>query len=248
MVSIKKKIINNFSKASTSYDTVAWVQKKTSQLLVSQLRQHFPNFYPRTILDLGTGTGFLSEELLYYYDQSFYTLNDISPNMIDIVNQRFKNNSFFSFSLGDFEKINLFNHDLIVSNLSFQWAENLNKTIEKFFHKSKIFAFSSLIEGSFSEWDRYLAKYGVFGVVQKYPNREAICNLIETFSPTEFYFYNHSFEVYFSNVREFVSYLKALGVCSVKKSVSPIVIKKIIQNSQENLKITYNVLFSFLKR
>ncbi len=245
---IKQKIQNNFSRASTSYESVAWVQKESSKILVSKLRQKFPSFYPKTILDLGTGTGFLPKELLCFYDQSFYTLNDISSKMIDIVCQKFKNNSLFSFSLGDFETENFSKHDLIISNLSFQWAADLKKTISKFFNYSKIFAFSSLLEGSFIEWNNFLATYGVFEAVQKYPSKEVFYGIIESLSPSKFCFYNRSFEVYFSSAKEFISYLRALGACSIKKNVSPVVIKKMIQNSHINLKITYDVLFCFIKR
>lgn len=247
MLSIKKKIQKNFSKASNTYDSVAWVQKKTAIFLVSQLRRCFPDFYPQTILDLGTGTGFIPQELLCYYDQARYTLNDISPKMISVVGHKFKDNPLFSFCLGDFEDIHFLPHDLVISNMSLQWAENLQTTIRMFLNQSKVFAFSSLIEGSFAEWNECLLSYDLLDVVQKYPSKESIYQMIEPLSPSEVYFYDHSFEINFSSVREFISYLKALGACSVKKSVSPSILKEIIQKSQMDIKITYNIVFGFLK-
>lgn len=244
---IKKKIQKNFSKASNTYDSVAWIQKKTAIFLVSQLRKCFPDFYPETILDLGSGTGFIPQELLCYYDRSRYTLNDISPKMINVVSHKFKDNPLFSFCIGDFEEMPFSPYDLVISNMSLQWAENLQSIIKRFLNQSKVFTFSSLIEGSFAEWNECLLAYDLLDVIQQYPSKESIYQMIEPLSPGQVYFYDHSFKINFSNIREFTSYLKALGACSVKKSVPPSILKEIIRKSHVNLKITYNIIFAFVK-
>ena len=81
----KKKIIkNNFDNASTSYDSVASIQKKCAQKLIEKL----PNFIPNSILDLGTGTGYTTELLLKKFPESQYTLNDISDVMLKVAEKK----------------------------------------------------------------------------------------------------------------------------------------------------------------
>ena len=61
---LKRKIKHRFNGASNSYDKVACVQKQSAELLVQKLQEFDKLFYPQTILDLGTGTGYIPEILL----------------------------------------------------------------------------------------------------------------------------------------------------------------------------------------
>ena len=86
---LKTKIKNHFNRAGNSYDKVACVQKQSAGLLVKKLQSFDSSSYPQTILDLGTGTGYIPEILLPHYQNSLYTLNDIAPKMIEIVENKF---------------------------------------------------------------------------------------------------------------------------------------------------------------
>ena len=72
----------NFNKASHSYDTVAHIQRHAAEFLVGKLLA-LSNCVPKTILDLGTGTGYIPELLLLKYPDSSYYLNDIAYEMLE---------------------------------------------------------------------------------------------------------------------------------------------------------------------
>ena len=86
----KRKIQRRFDAASTSYEQVATVQSECAGILTKMLIQRIPDFNPSSILDLGTGTGYVPESLMQKFQKSVYTLNDISPKMIEQVQLKFK--------------------------------------------------------------------------------------------------------------------------------------------------------------
>ncbi len=71
MIPLKKKIRNYFNKASNSYENVAYVQRQSAEFLVEKLLE-VNDIYPQTILDLGTGTGYIPELLIKYYPKSLF--------------------------------------------------------------------------------------------------------------------------------------------------------------------------------
>lgn len=125
------KIQNSFNKASKSYDSVAHIQREAREFLIHQLLT-IETFNPKTILDLGTGTGYVPELLLNHYPKSTYVLNDISNKMLEICKVKFSNHSNIAYLHGDMNHLNINAFDLVISNFAFQWVDNLWKTLTFF--------------------------------------------------------------------------------------------------------------------
>ena len=82
------------------------------------------------ILDLGAGTGLLTENLFKKYSRGHFTLIDISEEMLDIARKRFKDYHNFKFILGDYLKTDLEDYfDIIISSLSIHHLEDSDKRI-----------------------------------------------------------------------------------------------------------------------
>ena len=88
MINIHSTIQNNFNKASTSYDFVATIQKQAALFLVEKVLESKIK-RPKTILDLGTGTGYITEFLLKSFPNSAYLLNDIADKMLEVCKSKF---------------------------------------------------------------------------------------------------------------------------------------------------------------
>ncbi len=130
----KEKIALNFSSASASYDEFAQFQIETAKKLARKLSD-----LEGRVLDVGSGTGFLTEELLTITSKDKNKKNlkifatDISLAMLLQTQKKFKASKTLNLSsknlllVSDFEalpyKENTFN--AIVSNLSYQWASDL---------------------------------------------------------------------------------------------------------------------------
>lgn len=74
---------------------------------------------PKSILDLGAGTGLLSKFWLNYYKNSKYTLIDVADQMMEVAKKRFQGLTNFNYIIADYSKdIPKGNFDLISSALS----------------------------------------------------------------------------------------------------------------------------------
>lgn len=185
MIAIKKNIQTRFNKATHSYDKVSYIQKTSAEFLAEQLHAIDPEFKPKTILDVGTGTGYMPEILLPVFPSAYYTLNDITPNMITFVQNKFREYKNIAFCMGDMENVFFRSHDLILSNLALQWSHHLENMLNKLYRKSKILAFSCLLEGTFKEWNAIFNHAGLPSPVRQYPTENALRDFLVFLNPAD---------------------------------------------------------------
>lgn len=128
----KKVLQKHFSKNAANYDTFATVQRKMAHELLKTITfEHKDNHDSIDILDIGCGTGYLTEELLRYYPNANITAVDIAPGMIEHARKKFIGKNI-EFQCADIEETEVsMKYDLIVSNAAFQWFNQLEKTITK---------------------------------------------------------------------------------------------------------------------
>ena len=242
----KERIKACFGAASTSYDQVADVQRESARFLVEMLRESDDMFYPRTILDLGTGTGYVVEALKKHYVDSFYTLNDLSPEMIKAVERKFIEEQNFFFCVGDMEKEEFGRYQLIISNLALQWTMNLYGVIEKCVSRSEILAFSCLLDGTFNEWNEILTSCGCVGMVKSYPKTSEIVGFCGSLSSRRLCCITRDVKIRFSDIRGFMMYLKALGANASDDFVSVGVLRRLIREYSGELEVSYKIFYAVL--
>jgi malonyl-CoA O-methyltransferase len=248
MIINKQLVSSRFDKASNSYEDVANIQKESARILVSNLLQMSPKFCPSSILDLGAGTGYVSDLLLSHFSGSNYTLNDISPYMLEKAKEKFKFDRNISFHLGDLEHAEFKNHGLIVSNLALQWANNLEATLHKFYSKSNIFAFSCLIEGSFKEWEDIFINHNLPSPVKKYPHERDLTDFLTSLGAYKSSFETKNFYIKFPNAYSILKYFKNLGASASNNLISITELKDIIKTHKSDICIMYKVFFCVLER
>lgn len=245
---IKQKIQSSFDVASDTYDTVAHIQKESAYILVKNLHNTISTFYLKTILDLGTGTGYIPEILLSYYPYASFMLNDIAPKMINKVQQKFNKTSNISFYIGDMESIQIKPYDLIISNFAFQWIEKLETMLKKLYNNSKVLAFSCLLDGTFKEWKQILQSYNIPSPLKQYPQQPVLYKCISALGSTTHYLETKCFQLPFTGARSFVNYLKHLGAAVSNKPLPTQKVKNLITNYNESFHVTYNVFFGIMER
>lgn len=243
----KKKLQRNFSNASTTYDSISKIQKKSAEFLAKKLIQNFPEFSPHSILDLGAGTGELSACLLSRFPSSHYTLNDLSSKMLEQAKKKLRRKKQFSFVKEDMEILNFEFYPLVVSNLALQWTHDFDNMIKKIHHKSQIYAISGVLKGTFKEWSDIFEENKLLSPVPNYPSVEDLEALFSSLQPKSYSFEEKSYTLEFSCILDFMRYIKKLGAYSGSNIYSYKDLKKIMNNYKNKLKITYKLFFVVIR-
>jgi len=132
----KNLIRLSFDAAAEHYDEVAVLQKEVGKRILERLE--LIKLTPRTILDVGAGTGDISLALGKFYKKTNVLSLDISPRMLQVA--RSKNNWInklkgrHAYVCGDAESLPICDSsvDLIFSNLTLQWCGELDRVFEEF--------------------------------------------------------------------------------------------------------------------
>lgn len=121
------KIKRSFNKAADNYNTNSVLQQEIGSRLVERLE--FFTINPKNLLDLGSGTGYITNKLLKLYPNTNIFNLDFAQNMLNIAktnNTKLINTNFIC---GDINKLPVASNsiDIIFSNFTMQWCDNIAK-------------------------------------------------------------------------------------------------------------------------
>jgi len=155
-------VARSFSQAAKTYDAAAFFQRIAGERLFERL--DYFKLEPKNIVDLGCGTGVFTRELSQRFPQAKTTGVDIAEGMIAWCKQKSQSEEYVcadAVSL-PFEDNSV---DLIFSNLSIQWVEDLEKLfveLNRVLKPEGLLLFTTLgpdtlkeLKQSFSEVDQY---------------------------------------------------------------------------------------------
>ncbi len=122
----KTKIKQSFSNASRTYDNVAELQRNVGRDL---LKLFSPSELTGNIIDLGCGTGFLTQKLLAHCENLIAL--DLALPMLQITREKLGNT--INYVCADAEKLPFLTEsiDHIFSNVALQWCLPIDKTLSE---------------------------------------------------------------------------------------------------------------------
>ncbi len=121
----KQFVAKRFRESLESYHKKAVIQERIAGVLFPKLVEIFGFNYDR-ILEVGAGSGFLTQQIISNLNYSELVLNDLYP----VLTNSYKN---VIQKPGDAEMLDFpGNYDLILSTSTFQWFENLQKSLLRF--------------------------------------------------------------------------------------------------------------------
>ena len=150
----KELIKKRFSRKLNSYNENAKIQKQMAESLINSLISHYSKQKYDNVLEIGCGTGLLTELAIKNLVFDNYTAVDIVPDCENYVKKISSDIDFFSNDVENFINTTQNKYDLILSNASFQWIENLPDFIHKLVKKlneNGILLFSSFGKENFRE-------------------------------------------------------------------------------------------------
>ncbi|NOQ22459.1 MAG: methyltransferase domain-containing protein [Candidatus Aegiribacteria sp.] len=125
----KAAVEYSFSKAAILYDRYADHHRIIAERLMDFIR---PDAAGGSILEVGCGTGILTEKLLDRFPASDVTALDISPDMIDRCRSKLNLSKRLSFLVTDAEEYcrRRNRYDLVASSCSLQWIHDRERFVE----------------------------------------------------------------------------------------------------------------------
>lgn len=132
----KRQMRAAFDKAAAHYDEVAVLQREVGDRLLERLDLF--RHQPLQILDIGAGTGYCSYGLSQHYPKARIVSLDLAPAMLQHARQRFSRwqrlRRGHAFTCGDAEALPFADarFDLVFSNLTLQWCNDLGATFAEF--------------------------------------------------------------------------------------------------------------------
>ncbi len=132
----KRQLRDSFSRAAADYDALAVLQQEIGRRLLERL--DLIKLQPQRILDVGCGTGRLTKELSTRYPKAELIGLDIAHGMLQQARgkpglfSRWRNKR--RFVCADAESLPLTNNsvDMIFSNVTIQWVQDLDRTLAEF--------------------------------------------------------------------------------------------------------------------
>jgi malonyl-CoA O-methyltransferase len=242
----KDKVKRAFGRAALTYDDHAYVQKIASEKLI-RLTESLP--YPKHVLEIGCGTGYLTSKLLSLYQEVPYLATDISEDMIRHCKEKYLHYiPRLNFQVQDGEKVDFaFSFDWIISSFAFQWFEKQLESIQTLYQNSQYLIFTTLLEGTFQEWKELCNKFNLPDKVLCFINEEDFLTKMRSLNPQ--YLSIETEKEFYPTPLSFLTRLRNIGAHESRNSDKRMNIKnmKKVIEKKEPLEISYRIAYCILK-
>lgn len=169
------RIQQSFDSAE-AYEATAVLQRVAARRLFEEIQRRLAGRTPTRILEIGCGTGFLTELLHRAWPQAELVATDLAPRMLERARARVGNTvRFYEMDAARPDVSGPF--DLICGNLVFQWLDapqTVLRTLTGLLAPGGVVGVSTLLAGTFEEWQRACAAEGLAAATPEYPAEQAL--------------------------------------------------------------------------
>ena len=146
----KRLIAASFSRAATTYDQAAALQRSVGHNLLARLPT---DLAPADIVDLGCGTGYFSRALAVRYQQPVLGMA-LAEGMLRYARQQGPEQAAWVAADAEALPLRSCSQDLVFSSLALQWCPRLQQALaeaRRVLRPGGCLAFNTLLDGSLSE-------------------------------------------------------------------------------------------------
>jgi len=247
----KDLVKDKFLSSIETYDSNAVVQKEMAIKLLDFVIEHCGNKFNH-VLEIGSGTGLLTQEIVDKVDFRKLITNDLASDYNGIIRSIVSNlNIDYKYIEADAETTIDFpeNNDLLISNATFQWFNNLNSFLiqsQNLLKPNGVIAFTSFGADNFNEIK------SIYNSGLEYMPLEKILENTEKYYETV---YTHTYkkQLFFNDPFEVLKHIKNTGVNGLIKN-NRIKLKEFFEiytrnfTEKQGVSLTYNPIFIILRK
>ena len=251
MDNYKKRIRESFNRRANTYDNYAIIQKEVAGRIFDRLTGI--KIQPKSILDLGCGTGSLTQKISALYPNAKIIPLDFSEEMLRICRTKVNKANFIC---ADIENIPLDEpcFDLIISSLTFHWATDLYSIflkIHKLLKDDGCFLFSSIGPDTLFELRGALSKIDKQERVNRFIDMHHYGDALLKIGFSDPVVDNEKIIVEYRSFSDVLKSLKKIGANTVEKISKKRLSKNDFKTAQDayniyensNYPVTYEVLY-----
>jgi malonyl-CoA O-methyltransferase len=256
---LKQEIASNFGEAAPYYNKNADIQRQVAERLIASLEPWRDILPSGPIIELGCGTGFVTEGLLKLYDDREIHVTDLSERMVNFCKQKFSAQKNLTFYVQDAEVPPQFeepHYGMTISGFAAQWFKDPAQTLAQWLEATKpggLLLVSFPGEESFPEWRERCRELGLPFTGNTLPDVEEMVVKM-SLGPAQLDYYEDTITQTFDDARNFFRQLKFLGASTQKqgRSLTPkefsLLINHWNDSSDGKIKVSYHVVFLAVKR
>ena len=213
--SSSKHIAHSFGRSVKNYHQKADIQRKVADGLVSSIRPWKDIIPQGPILEIGCGTGILTEKIISEFPARDVVITDISDHMLSFTKERIGTKSNLEYQILDVDQ--LIESDpkfsCIVSNFAVQWFSDPALGLEKL---GKLLLPGGLLlvtfpgSNSFIEWYEKCLELGLPYTANSLPEVEEMIVKL-SLGPFQIDYYEHDLHQKFRKSLDFFRHLKEIG-------------------------------------
>jgi malonyl-CoA O-methyltransferase len=254
----KEKIKAAFSESVQNYHQEAEIQQKVADGLVASLRP-WKNIIPEgPILEVGCGTGFLTEKVIREYPKRNFVITDASRKMVEFTQERIESEERIRFETLDVDELGAEEpkYAMIVSNFAAQWFQDTAIGLEKL---GKLLLPGGLLlvafpgNHSFKEWYDCCLELGLPFTANPLPDVEEVVIKL-SMGPMQIDYYENDLYQRFDQSIDFFKHIKAIGA-NISKSGKKLSAKQLKlltdfwdKKSSQEIKVKWHIVYLAAKK
>ncbi|RNC85492.1 MAG: methyltransferase [Balneola sp.] len=218
------QVRKNFSASVSYYHEHAVIQKKVAEGLIASIKPWKDIIPPGPVLEVGCGTGFVSEHIVNEFPNREIVISDLSADMVDFTSNKIGKRDGVVFEVLDVNDFNIqeYKYALIVSNFAAQWFDDPATGLDRLTKSLKpggllITAFPG--NHSFAEWYECCLELGLPFTANTLPDVEEVVVKL-SLNPVQIDYYENDLYQEFESSLGFFQHLKKIGAHTSKTGKS----------------------------
>lgn len=247
----EERVGERFAAAAGRYSQHARAQAEAAQAFDAWLARQAGGAAPRRIVELGCGTGFLTERLHRRHPGALLLATDIAPGMVAHCRQRLgASDPQLQFAVCDARTASFAGTpDWIVSAFCFQWfGDALPQLLARLLPQGRVLACSVLLDGSFAGWEAAHRAAGLQSGLRRLPDWDALRAACAALPARRVVAERVRIDEPHADGLSFARALRAIGADTPRPGHRPVPLRAVLRTMAGGYSANYEVGFLWIER